>query len=243
MWIRLGLCVATSRPPDGYEGGPGRAGRNVRHDSGAGRDDPTRMGECERRDDPRQRQRRRCPGGDRIPDPGRRRPSRGSGAPRCRLGPVQRSDARRDDPARAPTPVVNTTSDVPSTITFDPVTTTALKLDMTSRSPDDPTTGNLMISELTFPIGGGRTARARLESARSPSRWLAGARPGIRAAETGSISRALARRDALGNSSRSEHGGTPTSQPMNVAGAGPAPCRPRHPGAASAAVGRPRHRG
>jgi beta-galactosidase len=39
-------------------------------------------------------------------------------------------------------------SNAPSTITFDPVTTTALKLDMTSAAPYDPTTGNLAISEL-----------------------------------------------------------------------------------------------
>jgi beta-galactosidase len=39
-------------------------------------------------------------------------------------------------------------SNTPSTITFDPVTTTALKLDMTSAAPYDPTTGNLAISEL-----------------------------------------------------------------------------------------------
>ena len=39
-------------------------------------------------------------------------------------------------------------SNSPSTITFDPVTTTALKLDMTSAAPYDPTTGNLAISEL-----------------------------------------------------------------------------------------------
>jgi len=38
-----------------------------------------------------------------------------------------------------------------STITFDPVTTTALKLDMTSAAPYDPTTGNLAISELHIP--------------------------------------------------------------------------------------------
>jgi beta-galactosidase len=42
-------------------------------------------------------------------------------------------------------------SNTPSTITFDPVTTTALKQDMTSRSPYDPTTGNLAISELHIP--------------------------------------------------------------------------------------------
>ena len=46
------------------------------------------------------------------------------------------------------------TSDAPSTIMFDPVTATALRLDMTSRSPGDPTTGNLMIAELTFPGSG-----------------------------------------------------------------------------------------
>jgi len=39
-------------------------------------------------------------------------------------------------------------SNTPSTITFDPVTTTGLKLDMTSAAPYDPTTGNLAISEL-----------------------------------------------------------------------------------------------
>ena len=43
------------------------------------------------------------------------------------------------------------TSNTPSTITFDPVTTTALKLDMTSPAPYDPTTGNLAISELHIP--------------------------------------------------------------------------------------------
>jgi beta-galactosidase len=43
------------------------------------------------------------------------------------------------------------TSNTPSTITFDPVTTTALKLDMSSRAPQDPTTGNLAISELKIP--------------------------------------------------------------------------------------------
>ncbi len=42
-------------------------------------------------------------------------------------------------------------SNAPSTITFDPVSTTALKLDMTSRAPYDPTTGNLAISELHIP--------------------------------------------------------------------------------------------
>ena len=39
-------------------------------------------------------------------------------------------------------------SNTPSTITFDPVSTTALKLDMTSAAPYDPNTGNLAISEL-----------------------------------------------------------------------------------------------
>jgi hypothetical protein len=39
-------------------------------------------------------------------------------------------------------------SDQPSSITFQPVTTTQVKLDMTSRSPASPTTGNLTISEL-----------------------------------------------------------------------------------------------
>jgi len=42
-------------------------------------------------------------------------------------------------------------SNQPSTITFDPVNTTALKLDMTSAAPYDPTTGNLAISELSIP--------------------------------------------------------------------------------------------
>ena len=42
-------------------------------------------------------------------------------------------------------------SDAPSTITFDPVGTTKIKLDMTSASPDDPTTGNLAISEIEIP--------------------------------------------------------------------------------------------
>jgi beta-galactosidase len=42
-------------------------------------------------------------------------------------------------------------SNMPSTITFDPVTTTKLKLDMTSAAPYDPTTGNLAISDLQIP--------------------------------------------------------------------------------------------
>ncbi len=41
-------------------------------------------------------------------------------------------------------------SNDPTAITFDPVTTTKLKLEMTSASPNDPVTGNLAISELTF---------------------------------------------------------------------------------------------
>lgn len=43
------------------------------------------------------------------------------------------------------------TSNAPSTITFAPVTTTALRLDMTSPAPYDPTTGNLAISQLRVP--------------------------------------------------------------------------------------------
>jgi beta-galactosidase len=39
-------------------------------------------------------------------------------------------------------------SDEPSSITFDPVSTTKVKLEMTSSSPGSPTTGNLTISEL-----------------------------------------------------------------------------------------------
>jgi beta-galactosidase len=39
-------------------------------------------------------------------------------------------------------------SDQPSSITFDPVTTTRVKLEMTSQSPGSATTGNLTISEL-----------------------------------------------------------------------------------------------
>jgi hypothetical protein len=39
-------------------------------------------------------------------------------------------------------------SDAPSSITFSPVTTTQVRLDMTSRSPGSATTGNLTISEL-----------------------------------------------------------------------------------------------
>ncbi len=42
-------------------------------------------------------------------------------------------------------------SDAPSTITFQPVSTTKIKLDMTSRSPNDPTTGNLTITEIEIP--------------------------------------------------------------------------------------------
>ncbi|HEY2769446.1 MAG TPA: discoidin domain-containing protein, partial [Solirubrobacteraceae bacterium] len=44
-----------------------------------------------------------------------------------------------------------TASNTPSTITFDPITTTRLKLDMTSRAPYDPSTGNLAISEVQIP--------------------------------------------------------------------------------------------
>ncbi|HEY1515329.1 MAG TPA: glycoside hydrolase family 2 TIM barrel-domain containing protein [Solirubrobacteraceae bacterium] len=47
--------------------------------------------------------------------------------------------------------VLATGSNAPSTITFDPVTTTALKLEMTSAAPYDPVTGNLAISELRIP--------------------------------------------------------------------------------------------
>ncbi len=43
------------------------------------------------------------------------------------------------------------TSNTPSSIMFNPVTTTGLKLDMTSAAPYDPTTGNLAISELRIP--------------------------------------------------------------------------------------------
>jgi beta-galactosidase len=39
-------------------------------------------------------------------------------------------------------------SDQPSSITFDPITTTQVRLEMTSRSPGSPTTGNLTIAEL-----------------------------------------------------------------------------------------------
>jgi beta-galactosidase len=39
-------------------------------------------------------------------------------------------------------------SDQPSSITFRPVSTTQVKLDMTSSSPGSPTTGNLAIAEL-----------------------------------------------------------------------------------------------
>jgi beta-galactosidase len=42
-------------------------------------------------------------------------------------------------------------SNTPSTITFNTVTTTSLKLDMSSAAPYDPTTGNLAISELKIP--------------------------------------------------------------------------------------------
>ena len=42
-------------------------------------------------------------------------------------------------------------SGTPSSITFEPVTTTKLKLDMTSASPNDPVTGNLAIAELRIP--------------------------------------------------------------------------------------------
>ena len=42
-------------------------------------------------------------------------------------------------------------SDQPSTIAFDPIATTEVRLDMTSRTPNDPVTGNLMISEIEIP--------------------------------------------------------------------------------------------
>jgi beta-galactosidase len=42
-------------------------------------------------------------------------------------------------------------SNQPSTISFDPISTTRVKLDMTSRSPNDPVTGNLTISEIEIP--------------------------------------------------------------------------------------------
>jgi beta-galactosidase len=42
-------------------------------------------------------------------------------------------------------------SNAPSTITFSPVSTTGLRLEMTSPAPYDPTTGNLAISELRIP--------------------------------------------------------------------------------------------
>jgi beta-galactosidase len=42
-------------------------------------------------------------------------------------------------------------TDEPTTISFSPVGTTAVKLDMTSRSPGDPTTGNLTIAEIRIP--------------------------------------------------------------------------------------------
>jgi beta-galactosidase len=42
-------------------------------------------------------------------------------------------------------------SNQPTTVSFDPVGTTAVRLDMTSRSPHDPTTGNLTIAEITVP--------------------------------------------------------------------------------------------
>jgi hypothetical protein len=42
-------------------------------------------------------------------------------------------------------------SGAPSSITFEPVTTTKLKLDMTSAAPNDPVTGNLAIAELRIP--------------------------------------------------------------------------------------------
>jgi beta-galactosidase len=42
-------------------------------------------------------------------------------------------------------------SNMPSTITFTPVRTTSVRLEMTSPAPYDPTTGNLAISELRIP--------------------------------------------------------------------------------------------
>jgi beta-galactosidase len=42
-------------------------------------------------------------------------------------------------------------SDQPTTISFHPVGATAVRLDMTSRSPHDPTTGNLTIAEIRIP--------------------------------------------------------------------------------------------
>ena len=51
-------------------------------------------------------------------------------------------------PARGLQVHLASASDQPSSITFQPVTTTRVKLEMTSRSPGSPTTGNLTISEL-----------------------------------------------------------------------------------------------
>src|SRR6185312_10975041 len=42
-------------------------------------------------------------------------------------------------------------SNQPSTIAFNPIATTEVRLDMTSRTPNDPVTGNLMISEIEIP--------------------------------------------------------------------------------------------
>jgi ABC transporter len=73
---------------------------------------------------------------------------RGDGAERCR-----RPDRGRTRVGRfggSSWPFANA-SNTPSTITFDPVTTTKLKPEMTSASPRDPVTGNLAISELRIP--------------------------------------------------------------------------------------------
>jgi hypothetical protein len=42
-------------------------------------------------------------------------------------------------------------SNQPSTVAFYPIGTTQVRLDMTSRTPNDPVTGNLMISEIEIP--------------------------------------------------------------------------------------------
>jgi beta-galactosidase len=64
---------------------------------------------------------------------------------------VQYWDGREWRAARNPHASFATASNQLSTITFDPVSTTRLRLWMTSAAPYSPTTGNLTISELTVP--------------------------------------------------------------------------------------------
>ena len=71
-----------------------------------------------------------------------------------------------------------TASNAPATIAFDPVSTTKLKLDMTSATPANATTGNITIAELQAPRTWSRSTRRRAELARGRRPRRAGLRPG-----------------------------------------------------------------